>query len=165
MVLGICAALFCVTSCDFIRTVAGRPTSDELAALKAEELINMVEDFVASMDTVSLEDTLACEDTLEAAPQVTLDIPVMDWSDQVSAPQSARYYLMVGIFSNAENASAQARWARNSGYPVTMIKFSNGRTGVGVLPSDSLEIYPDALSQIRSKAFCPKDIFILDTRG
>lgn len=143
------AVVFCVGGCDFVRKVAGRPTSAEIQAMKIE---------------TEQRDTVVEEIILESlVPEEIPDVPVRDWSNLVSAELPCGYYILVGVFSNATNASNQAAYACRCGYEPTLIPFTNGNTGVGVCGGD----YAAAAScfeAVKSQPFCPKDAFVLKIR-
>ena len=74
---------------------------------------------------------------------------------------SKRYYIIVGAFSNADNASWLASKIKDAGYDVEKIPYGNGFTAVGVAGTDALAHLWDNLQKVRTESFCPKDVWIL----
>ena len=146
------AVLFCSGGCDFVRTVAGRPTSAEIAAMKAGIQ-------TAARDTVVENVIIDSIGEIEEAGEVA----VTDWSSHIKDAPPCSHYIMVGIFSNRDNALRQASYARNCGFVPTLIYFTNGRTGVGVCGGDCAES-ASHMQEVLSQPFCPEDAFILKTR-
>ena len=62
-----------VSSCDFIRQIAGRPTSNEIEALDEAELIAEPEDSLCCADTLCCKDSLCCPDSLCCKQQMPCD--------------------------------------------------------------------------------------------
>lgn len=148
-----------VTSCDFMRKMAGRPTSEELKALKGEvdriESLRREEARVrASLD--SLESVRqSVEDSLASSRAKKEDI-----SRHVTRNLENRYYVIIGAFQSYENAKVLMSKADKYGYSPVLIECRNGLIGVGVCPVDE---YADALQAVRilrREKFCPEDIWI-----
>ena len=91
-----------VTGCDFFRVLAGRPTSKEIEAKRAEILRS------------AQDDKVVAQDDKDSVPQQNQD------SVQVAKPETAasarpagekkRYYVIMGAFSSRENAEKYAEY-------------------------------------------------------
>ena len=149
--------------CDFLRRLAGRPTSDEIAA-KREVIIREEAAHQARMDSLSRvekakADSLALLDSLRQSGEMFLSVTSLRRANTLKLDK--RYYIVVGAFSNADNASWLASKIQSAGYEVAKIPYGNGFTAVGVAGTDSLAHLWDNLRRIRAEAFCPKDVWIL----
>lgn len=158
-------ALTCSVGCDFVRTVAGRPTSAEIEAKKTV-LEAARRDSAAA---AALRDSIAAAAAFLEAVQETAPVApapkvvVRNWSDIVDGQLPCEYYVLVGVFSDRKNASNQASYARHCGFEPTLIYFKNGRVGVGVCGGDRAEAV-SRLEEVVSQPFSPKDTFVLKTR-
>ena len=150
-------------SCDSFRRLAGRPTSDEIAAKR--ELIQREEAaHRARMDSLSRvekakADSLALLDKIKESGEMFLSVSSLRRVDALKLDK--RYYIIVGAFSNADNAAWLASKIQNAGYDVEKIPYGNGFTAVGVAGTDALAHLWDNLQKVRSEQFCPKDVWIL----
>lgn len=176
------AAALTLTSCDFMRKMSGRPTKDELNALKGEmERIDQlrqeeirVRACIDSLEQVrkALEESLACVDTVaEVQPEVAVlpvqpvqpvqqVSPVVDNSRYLTANLENRYYVIIGAFQSYSNAKALYNKADKYGYSPVFIGCRNGLIGVGVCPVDDYEDALLALQMLRREKFCPSNPWI-----
>ena len=169
--------------CDLIRTIAGRPTSDEIDLLRqaslpkvqsvetpvAQEPQDVVEDVAGELTQEAIEE--ASDEALVARQEVPAPVPaplpeikVHNWSSMILTDCRHKYYLLIGVFSRSENALAQARRATEKGYDAVLIEFNNSRTGVGICGNDDPDAIMVQAASAIDEAFCPKDAFILQTR-
>lgn len=149
-----------LTSCDFMRRMAGRPTSDEIEVLKGE--IDRVEQLRREEARVR-----ASLDSLEAAIQALQDslanarsAKVEDVSRYLTPHLENRFYVIIGAFQSYENAKVLMRKADRFGYSPVLIGCRNGLIGVGVCPVDEYEDALQALQILRREKFCPADPWI-----
>lgn len=151
--------------CDFFRTIAGRPTSEEIAAKKAR--IEEYESQKALRDEVA-EAQKNADDSLEVAELAkNPDFPVVkskQLSEDSRASLSSRYYIIVGAFGQRDNAMKLASKANEAGFASELLTYRNGFIAVGLCPTDNLSEAYSSLKKIRAKSFCPKDAWILDTQ-
>ena len=160
----IAAAVLCaLQACDSFRRLAGRPTSGEIAAKR--ELIQREEAaHQARMDSLrriekSKADSLALLDKIRNSGEMFLSVSSLRRANTVKLDK--RYYIVVGAFSNADNASWLASKIKDAGYDVEKIPYGNGFTAVGVAGTDALAHLWDNLQKVRTESFCPKDVWIL----
>lgn len=159
--------LFCLTSCDAVRTLAGRPTSADIAA-KRVLLEQQRAQEQARLDSLALADSLAraLADSLQAAsnafvaPAMVLKLSSMTEGELPALP--ARYYVMVGSFSTKEKFAEKVQQAQKASYTVQPIPlYSNRMTAVAVCPSQTLQEVSENYKKVIKEKFCPKDAFIL----
>lgn len=149
--------------CDAFRRLAGRPTSDEIAA-KQEVIQREEAAHQARMDSLSRiekakADSLAILDEIKKSGEVFLPLASLRRADTKGLDK--RYYIIVGAFCNADNASWLASKIANAGYEVVKIPYGNGFIAVGVGGTDALAHLWDNLRKVRTESFCPKDVWIL----
>ena len=164
-----CAALL-LGGCDFVRTVSGRPTSEELAA--KESAIERARDaarYQARIDSLErvrerLADSLAALDAhlLDSLSQTkgTILNPTK-MGGLYTTKLSSRYYIVVGAFRTRSYAERKLTQCNEAGYTATIISFRNGLLAVAVCPSDSLNDTLKTLRELRGNGICPKDGWIL----
>lgn len=161
-----------MTSCDFMRKMAGRPTADEMETLKEEmgriEQLRLEEARIrTSLDSLELvrqvmTDSIA---NLQAtAGQVAAAPVVRDLSHYATPHLENRYYIIIGAFQTYENAKALMRTADQYGYSPVLVACRNGLLGVGVCPVDKYEDALKAIKILRREKFCPADIWIYTNR-
>ena len=149
--------------CDAFRRLAGRPTSDEIAA-KREMIQREEAAHQARMDSLSRiekakADSLALLDKMKEAGEMFLSVTSLRRANTLKLDK--RYYIIVGAFSSSDNASWLASKITNAGYEVEKIPYGNGFTAVGVAGTDALAHLWDNLQKVRTESFCPKDVWIL----
>lgn len=170
----LCALALCVTGCDFLRTVAGRPTSAQL-----------VETSSPSAEAESCSSCAACKacvgtgccPCLETLPQK----PEHEAAEEVHGLKSLymlklgkdsikqtvsglpyKYYVLIGTFTRKSYADEQVHRAVSEGFEVVTIPFSEGkRTAVAVSPTNDLDFAVSELDRVKKFAFCPADAYIM----
>ena len=145
-----------VTGCDFFRVLAGRPTSKEIEAKRAEILRS------------AQDDKVVAQDDKDSVPQQDQD------SVQVAKPEMAvparpagekkRYYVIMGAFSSRENAAKYAERIKSFGYEPEFFGFTEGRTAVGVGGTDDPEEAKAFMRELKGQDFCPEGVWILDRK-
>jgi hypothetical protein len=165
-----CAALFLVSGCDFLRTLSGRPTSEDLetkrAAIARAQEEARAQARIDSLERVRkhLEDSLAALDAhlLDSLSQTrgTILNPSR-LGGLFTTKLEAKYYIIVGAFRTRSYAERKLESCNNEGFTGTIISFRNGLLAVGVCPSDSLNETLKRLHEMRGNGICPKDAWIL----
>ena len=165
-----CAALL-LGGCDFVRTLAGRPTSDDLEVKRSTiERAENAARYQARID--SLDQVLAHRaDSLAA-----LDAHLLDSLSQTkgtilnptkmgglyTTKLASRYYIVVGAFRTRSYAERKLTRRSEAGYrDATIISFRNGLLAVAVCASDSLNETLKKLRELRGNGICPPDGWIL----
>ena len=132
-----------VTGCDFFRVLAGRPTSKEIEAKRAEILRSAQDD----KDSVKV-----------VKPEVTEPVPVRPTGEK------KRFYVIMGAFSSRENAEKYAERIKSFGYEPEFFGFTEGRTAVGIGGTDDPEEAKAFMKELKGQDFCPEGVWILDRK-
>ena len=158
-------ALLCamLSGCDFLRTVAGRPTSSELSA-KAERIREeeAQEEARAQAEAAARRytaDSLAAEAYFAQEPHTRMTVSQVRILDRATVP--AKYSIVVGAFSQAGNASAFVQKLADMGYTAAVMKYNNGHEVVGVCPTDDVVELARMYPKVRAEKFCPAEAWIL----
>lgn len=164
------------TGCDFFRKLAGRPTSDQIAAMA--EAIRLEE---SARITDSLRKALAepQEDSAattpapatpaaQAASTPTASSPVTAATTPAAAPAHAgdlkRFYVVMASFGNSANANKYASILEAKGYPATILKRGSYQV-VAVCGTDDEAAIKQSFDEIRRQDFCPHGVWIIDRNG
>jgi len=162
-ILFILAFLPLLSSCDFFRTLAGRPTSAEIEA-KRQYIQRIEEGHRKRLDSlkneeVRLLDSLSITDAIRKSAGTILSAGSLD--GVTSSRLQKRYYVMVGTFSKKENALSVSERANALGYEATLITYRNGFVAVGLAGTDNLSEAYRSFCKIKDESFCPNDVWIL----
>lgn len=158
-VLLVAAALSVLSGCDFLRSVAGRPTSKEIEAKKAALLSALEAE--SSRDSVDV-DSLEAMKTIEEE-HIKIASPSHSGA-LVPENNGGNYFVMIGTFSRKSNAEALAQTCRNAGYSPVLIPYSNGYTAVAANSYGTVQEALFALEELKKCKFCPADAWILSAR-
>ena len=165
VILLMLAAVFVLTGCDFMRILAGRPTSKDIdekrvMIMKAEEAALQARlDSMRRVEEKVVSDSLAASDTLAARGVVVSDASRL--GGLADGDHGARYHIVIGVFRERTNARKLADEAEAAGFPAVLMDCNRGMIAVGVCPSDRIVQTLDALDRLRLESFCPKDSWIL----
>lgn len=156
-------AALSATGCDFFRKVAGRPTSEDIAA-KREYIERQEEIHRARLDSLAkvekqAADSVAALDRLRQEGTLLMNSSRLGGLASASLPR--RYYTIIGAFSNSDNAGRLAAKAVAAGLETVRIPCQNGYTAVGVSPVGKIVDVCANLPAIMALDFCPKDVWIL----
>ncbi len=159
-----------VSGCDFFRTLAGRPTSREIAEKRvAVERIKEEIRLKAELDSLEtvrqrMADSLAALEThlLDSLSQIkgTILNPAR-LGGLYTTKLDARYSIIVGAFRTRSYAERKLKQCTDAGYTATIVSFRNGLMAVAVCPSDELNETVQRLRELRGNGICPKDGWIL----
>jgi predicted esterase YcpF (UPF0227 family) len=158
-----------VSSCDFVRTLAGRPTSAQLEQIRQQRMAAEEARHQATLDSMErVQKHMA--DSLEALEKYLLD-SLTQAKGTVLNPSKlgglyttkleAKYCIVVGAFRNRFYAERKLKECNAAGYTATIISFRNGLLAVSVCPSNSLAETLNTLKQLRGQGVCPPDSWIL----
>lgn len=151
VVLSLFVALL-ATGCDFFRSLAGRPTSRDISAMR-EEISRHLADSVARADSIRIAaETVAAEESQEPEPA------------PATKPGKKRFYVIMGAFSNKENANKCAERLKGLGYEPEFFGFTEGRTAVGIGGTDDESEAKAFMAEVRRQDFCPDGVWILDRK-
>lgn len=154
-----------VTSCDFMRVLAGRPASKDiedkrLAIIKAEEAA-----LQAKLDSLRLLEERKVADSLAAIESFASAGVVMSGPKRLGGlaveELPSRYYLIAGAFKDRKNAQKLADEAAAKGHKASLIDCRRGIVAVGLCPSDNIAEVGSAYEALKGEQFFPKDAWVL----
>ena len=153
-----------LTGCDAFRTIAGKPTSSEIEAKKAQIEADLKAAHLSRLDSLrrmeqALADSVAILDSIKMSGGTILNPAVMGGG--LTGKADKRYYIIIGAFSNSANANALLEKAHGAGYEGQILVFKNGFNAVALSPEDHIEKAYAALCKVKAEAFCPQDAWIL----
>lgn len=152
------------SGCDMFRRMAGRPTAEELDRMRIEMMAHKEAEHQARIDSLRqverrLSDSLAILDSLRQMHGTILNPSEM--GGLFTTRLNARYYVVVGSFRSRGNAESLFRTVSEDGFSPVLINFRNGFNAVAIAPADNLRDVLDSMRDIRSRDFCPEDVWIL----
>lgn len=165
IMLMVAVAMFSLTGCDFFRTLAGRPTSEEIDAMRVEKL--RIEEERLQADLLRLQqEKQAVEDSIEALKLVrqqegTLLNPTA-LGGLFATKLEAKYCVILGAFSKRANAERLHKEISEKGYTPLLISLRSGLIAVGISPVNSLQEAMQSIRKVSGETFCPDDVWILD---
>lgn len=137
-----------LSSCDAVRSMLGKPTSEDLEILRQEQEAAKAQARLDSISAVQAEAERLAAEAEAAAHNV-----------------SKRYYVAMGGFKVPENAVNYKAYLEAHGYDVLAVRF---RTGYDVLLTYGTDNYYEALRKMNdlmeNEKTCPYDIWIYDTK-
>jgi len=162
--------LFLLSGCDFLRQLAGRPTSEDIAAKRvqiAEEERQKEEAAKAEqarLDSIriaeqAVADSLALMEKVQKSSNRFYPLSHLRRAKAEDVPY--RYSIVVGAFSVPKNAKRFAREYEAVGYDAITIPYGNNYTAVAVCGTDHLAQIWESLQKIKQESFCPKGIWVL----
>ena len=158
-------ALFTLTGCDFFRSLAGRPTSEDIEEMRIEKL--RIEEERLQADLLKLQqEKQAVEDSIEALKLLrqqegTLLNPA-SLGGLFATKLEAKYTVIVGAFTKRANAERLHKQVSDTGYSPLLISLRSGLIAVGVCPVNSPQEAMQCIRKVREESFCPADVWILD---
>lgn len=165
-ILLIIISLLCLTGCDFMRKLAGRPTGEEvemkrLELLRAEEAALQARlDSLRNAEQRMLQDSLNTLDSIRQLGGSILNPASL--GGLFATKLESRYYIILGSFRSRANAENLFNVVKAAGYKPALISFGKGGLiAVGVSPVNKVADAFAALNVVRKESFCPKDVWIL----
>lgn len=159
-----------LASCDQLRSIAGRPTSSELAQMKERKI--GIESEKAAKEAArqaqeqrrrqAVADSIAALDKIESGAVVMK--PARNLSSKSMEALDRRYYVMIGSFGDAANAARLKNRAEAADYPAMLLSFSNGLTAVAACATDRVAEAVASLERLRQESFCPADAWLMECR-
>jgi len=164
------SSLLIFTGCDFLRKIAGRPTSEmienkRIEVLRIEEALQQ-----ARLDSLkrvekAMRDSLAALDSIAALEGIRQNggtiLNPAKLGGLFTTKLESRYYIIIGSYRHRSNAETLLKTAAAAGYSPALISFRNGLIAVGLCPVNNLQNALEALKKVRTEPFCPKDVWIL----
>ena len=165
--LAVCA--IAVEGCDFVRTIAGRPTAARVEEIRKEQIAAEEARHQARLDSLkrvqqAMADSLAALeahliDSLSQARGTIVNPSKL--GGLFTTKLEAKYCIIVGAFRNRAYAERKLAACNRAGYTASIISFRNGLMAVSVCPSNSLDQTVKILKQLRGQGICPEDGWIL----
>lgn len=159
-------AVLSLTGCDFMRKLAGRPTSEDvemkrIEILRAEEAALQARlDSLRKVEETMIRDSLNALDSIRQIGGSILNPASL--GGLFATKLEARYYIILGSFKARANAESLFNVAKDAGYKPALISFGKGGLiAVGVCPVNRLPDAYTALTEVRKEKFCPDDVWIL----
>lgn len=158
-----------VNSCDFVRTIAGRPTAAQVEEIRLQRIAEEEARHQARIDSMErvqqhLADSLAALEThlLDSLSQSkgTLINP-SKLGGLYTTKLESKYYLIVGAFRGRSYAERKLKACNDAGFTATIISFRNGLLAVGICPSNSLAETLENRNKLRGTGVCPPETWIL----
>ncbi len=165
-ILLVIMSVLTLTGCDFMRKLAGRPTSEDvemkrLELLRAEEAVLQARlDSLRNVEQRMLQDSLNALDSIRQLGGSILNPASL--GGLFATKLESRYYIILGSFRSRANAESLFNVVKTAGYRPALISFGKGGLiAVGVSPVNRLSDAYKALSVVKKEKFCPKDVWIL----
>lgn len=156
------AASLTLGGCDFMRTVAGRPTSDVIEAKRAEIA---AEEQRIEAEREAAEAARRHEAALAEAERYVAENCMLVDASRIKSLDTAtlktRYAVIVGAFSQEGNAEAFASKLDAMGYDSGIIHYRNGHQVVGVCLTDDVIRLAEMYPKVKAESFCPPEVWIL----
>ena len=158
------ASLFTLTGCDFFRTLAGRPTSEDIHEKKIQIQIAQQAIEQARLDSLRreqqiIQDSLSALDSIKQYGGTILNPSKL--GGLFATRLEYRYHVIIGAFSRRSNAEALLVKTKKLGYQPLLINFNNGLTAVGLCPTNNIVDAKNALKKVKAESFCPQDVWLL----
>ena len=165
-ILLIVISLLALTGCDFMRKLAGRPTSEEVEGMRIEILRAEEAALQARLDSLRNIEQMMVQDSLDALDSIRqLGGSILNPASLgglFATKLEARYYIILGSFRSRANAEGLFNVAKSAGYKPALISFGKGGLiAVGVCPVNRLSDAYTSLNSVKKESFCPKDVWIL----
>lgn len=142
------AGMMLVSSCDFFRSLLGKPTSEDLERMRIEAEAEARQRFLRDSVERAKADSIAFAQAQEA----------------MKPKLEGRYLVVVGSFMAHANAERMMELLTKEGYQPQTIHFRNGFDGVAVSAYDSFREAYNAMDDLYEFEFAPDDIWIYDVQ-
>lgn len=159
------AVMLSLGSCDLMRSLAGRPTSEDIEKKRVELLRAEEAALQARLDSLKNVEQRMLQDSLNALDSIRqIGGSVLNpakYGGLFATRLEARYYVIIGSFRTRSNAENLLSKAQQCGYHPALISFRSGMIAVGLSPVNKLTDALAELKKVKQEAFCPKDAWIL----
>ena len=166
--------LLMLSGCDFLRGLAGRPTSEDIARkrdsletvqrLRAEEAARLLAAEQRRADSLAareryVRDSLSAEQELRDRHVMRLTPAQLKGLYHMSLDR--KYYVITGSYRERANALKKQRSLSDAGYESEIISFYNGFHAIGAGATDHVAEALSLLKELLGKKLCPTDAWIL----
>jgi cell division septation protein DedD len=186
------SAIF-LTGCDAVRSALGKPTSKDIAELRAQkaqmqrtgdslavemgalpdsletcsgEIAEAYADTAAAMSLVSVPAEAAVEETAtqpDAEEPQANEPQPQEPEEEAPAGLASGYYVVLGSFKNEDNAKYYYNSLSASGADVHLVKMKNGFTAVMICHGNTYDEAYSKMLDFYSDKKKPEDIWIYNT--
>ena len=146
MYLSVAVLSLFVSSCDFMRSLAGRPTSSEL---QSETNVNDAHKDEASYTMKKRQGRLV------------VPFAYTHTNSELESTPEHSYYVLVGTYRKKPTMDKMIADVQAAGYEAFLLRYTNGLTSVALLPCDDLGMAIDSYADIKQEKFCPRDACVL----
>ena len=158
------SAALIVSGCDFMRKVAGRPTSADLEAMVAAREQEEARAARALQERQQRERELQYQADSLLAVQTMEGIVMNRLSDlnvRVTTELPAKYNVVLGAFSDASNADNLISRLKEAGYEASAMRYRSGKTAVLACCTDSFVELGKSFASLQKENYCPKDVWVI----
>ena len=156
-----------VSGCDFFRILAGRATSKDIEAkrqfIEQEENLHLQRLEKVKSIQKEIADSLTALDSVRKSVSAKTAVKTVSLNPDVKV--TARYHIILGSFSSAENAEKLKSKVEKAGYTAALLNYKSGFTAVGACPTNDLQLVYETYEKIVKEPFCPSDAWILESKG
>ena len=164
VVAAVLIAALMASGCDFMRKVAGRPTSADLEAMVAAREQEEARAAIALQERQRLEkerqyqaDSLLAVQTMEGIVMNRLS----ELNVRVVTDLPAKYNVVLGAFSDASNADILISRLKEAGYEASAMRYRSGKTAVLACSTDSFVELGKSFASLQKETYCPKDVWVI----
>lgn len=164
VILAILFAALMAGSCDFMRKVAGRPTSEDLKTMAAAREQEKARAAQAEQERLQREaerqyqaDSLFAVQTMEGIVMNRLS----ELNVSVVTELPAKYNVVIGAFSDASNADNLISRLKAAGYEASAMRYRSGKTAVLACSTDSFVELGKSFASLRKETYCPEDVWVI----
>lgn len=162
LVTSLLTVVLMVSGCDFFRRLAGRPTSEDIAAKKEILASATPAQQAESAEAKNASDSLAVMKALEENPRILVKANHLNLKKDSGL--NTKFCVMTGTFGDPANADRLFAKATAAGYKGTLIHYANDLTAVGIGPTNSLVEAYKTLQKVLGEDFFSKESWIIDNR-
>ena len=135
-----------LTSCDFFRSLAGKPTSKDIERMRIEAQAKKQR----QLDSINKAkaDSLALIAAMEAEKNALKE----------------RFYVVLGSFKVQGNAERMYQFLEKNNYTPRTIRFKNGFELVSAASTNNLQEALKIMEELLAFEYCPDDVWVYDVK-
>ena len=135
-----------LTSCDFFRSLAGKPTSKDIERMRIEAQAKKQR----QLDSINKAkaDSLALIAAMEAEKNALKE----------------RFYVVLGSFEVQGNAERMYQFLEKNNYTPRTIRFKNGFELVSAASTNNLQEALKIMDELLAFEYCPDDVWVYDVK-
>ena len=135
-----------LTSCDFFRSLAGKPTSKDIERMRIEAQAKKQR----QLDSINKAkaDSLALIAAMEAEKNDLKE----------------RFYVVLGSFKVQGNAERMYQFLEKNNYTPRTIRFKNGFELVSAASTNNLQEALKIMDELLAFEYCPDDVWVYDVK-